>query len=280
MAAPVQLYTPVPSSESFVISDPTKGTTPAHTGYGENIVKSEAKPDDNSAHPASSFIHTNLSSRQRRYFLLSMFILVELLWIGFGVYAGMKTARISVPSDGFYTFFNSYNIPSKQVSQSTLSFLAGIYQSAALIFPGNLLAEAYANEWYHRLHGAQANDKAGIDSVSVLTSGPIDRARYFYKKRRDVSRVFPLAFVASILLIPLHNMMHSMITLGPAEIENKDFNLTLGALPSIDFNTEDQNARDLQLAARDAYVSQVIHGFLDIVSSFSSGRARRGNHDS
>lgn len=66
-------------------------------------------------------------------------------------------------------------------------------------------------------------------------------------------------------------MMHGIITFSPV-YNYTDENLIIGTLPSIttfgnDRTQTNQNARNLQIAARDAYFSQVINGLFEMVGS-------------
>ena len=211
------------------------------------------------------------TSRRNRFLKLGAFVLIELLWLGFGLFVGLRTERLKVRT---LTFFG-FSVDSEQISQSTLSFFAGLYQTAALVFPGAIVADVYASEWFHLLHNTMADavDKTKVDRVSLLTAGAVARFEHLVDRKRS-SRAFSIAVSVSILLIPLHSMMISTVTIGPAFISNTT-ELTIGILPAIStfgggIGGTDENARNLQLAARDAYISEVTQTFLDVVCRVSS----------
>lgn len=254
MASRLELIrNPESSSESFIITSTQKlEQASAQNDLWNNEV--QVSPEEDRA-------------RRNRFLRLAMFVVLELLWIGFGLYVGLNDTKLK---NRFLTFFG-FTVPSEQISQSTLTFIAGLYQTFAFIFPGALIGEAFAGEWLHLLHDPQliSKDKASVDVVSLLTSGSVDRIKYFTDRKRS-SSVFSVALVVSLLLIPLHSMMTSVVTMGPAFKQNST-SLTIGILPSISTfgggqGEINQNARNLQLAARDAYISEVTDSFLDVVS--------------
>lgn len=216
----------------------------------------------------------NKVSRRSRLLKLGAFVLIELLWLGFGLFVGLRAEKLKIRT---LTFFN-FEVDSEQISQSTLSFIAGLYQTAALVFPGAIVADVYASEWYHLLHSTTTGtvDKMKVDKVSLLTAGAVERLKHLADRKRS-SKAFSLAIFVSMLLIPLHSMMISTVTLGPAFVGNNT-EITIGTLPAISTFGEgiggtDENARNLQVATRDAYISGVTGAFLDVVCINSPNRS-------
>lgn len=207
-------------------------------------------------------------SQRNRFQKLGTFVLIELLWLGFGLFVGLRTETIKLKSRTYS--FLGHSIDTVQISQSTLSFIAGLYQTAALVFPGAIVADVYASEWYYLLRNTMSNavDKTKVDKVSLLTSGAIKRLEHLVDRKR-ASRTFSLAILVSILLIPLHSMMISTVTIGPVSVNNTT-QITIGTLPAIrTFSETDENAQNVQQAARDAYISEVKGSFLGVVRTDS-----------
>lgn len=206
--------------------------------------------------------------KRNRSLKLGTFVLIELLYLGFGFLVGSRTETIKLKSTQLHSFLDYY-IDTVQIKQSTLSFIAGLYQTAALVFPGAIVADVYASEWYYLLHNTMSNavDKTNVDKVSRLTAGPIKRLEHLADRKR-ASRAFSLAIIVSILLIPLHAMMIGTVTItssvsttaiGTAQIP-------IGTLPALfTFDDPAENAQSILLAARDAYISIVADDPLDVV---------------
>lgn len=96
--------------------DVAKGIAPVRMGPEQIGGTAKAEPDK-SPYRTCFLIPINLTLRQYRYLLFSIFILLECIWLGFGLYVGQVTWTLRVPNDGQLRIFN-HTIPFEQVSQS------------------------------------------------------------------------------------------------------------------------------------------------------------------
>lgn len=203
--------------------------------------------------------------------MLFVFIFLESLWLAFGLCAGQLT--ILVAENTMLSVFG-FLIPSSSFLQSTLSFIAGIYQDIALFFPGVLIGGVLATEWEHFIHAHHEQPLFDeLEEVFHLTHGGFMKNIRHILNRRP-SAAFCLALSASCLLIPLHSFMSSTITVGQGNKFNST-SLTIGILPFISTfgggqGETDENMRNLQLAARDAYIKEVADSKLALVRSSES----------
>ena len=191
-------------------------------------------------------------------------VFLEFLWLGWGLYVGLKIPTIANRELRFFGF----EVSSAQVSQSVQSFLAGLYQTFALIFPGALVCEAFASEWAYLLENSPspAEDKQDADYVSLLTSKTSDKLKHVFLLKR-ASPVFCIALVSSLLLIPLRSIMISIVGINEAFSSEKD-DVSIGALTSIggiDTSSPEGLVRVMQLATRDAYNAEIAHNQLALV---------------
>ena len=122
-------------------------------------------------------------ARSTRFRTLLVFVFLESLWLGWGFYVGLKAPSIA---NREFHFFGK-EVTWSHISQSVLNFLAGLYQTFALVFPGALVCEAFASEWVYLL-------KSNLSLAEA-------KQRIFLLK--CASPVFRIALVASLLLVPL-----------------------------------------------------------------------------
>lgn len=206
--------------------------------------------------------------RRSRVLRLLSFVTIEMLWLGFGLFVGLRLPAPTLP-EGLLDFLKRPESHG-QIYQSILTFVASLYQTFALFFPVALVGEVFASEWYRLYRMKEGRpDTMDLDSVSRLTSGKAVMVRHFCDKKR-ASTIFKLALVVSFILIPFRSIMVGVVSISQA-YKAAGTNLSIGILPPISTFGEgigetEKNARSLQLAARDAYVDVVNGGLLNYVS--------------
>lgn len=79
-----------------------------------------------------------------------------------------------------------------------------MWHAVAVAFASTILNDAYSREWTVRQNARKVASakisKDSIDSVSIITSGELDRLTYLKSNHAIASRTFKLAFIASTCL--------------------------------------------------------------------------------
>lgn len=170
-------------------------------------------------------IRSPLKLRNSRIVRLVIFLVLEAIWLGFGLVVCFRP--IVIPSG---------DISMGRISMSSTSIFAAafgsfgiLWQSFALLTIFDVIQEIYSGEWHEMVKRQMVDQRRVIrdmDTVSTLVSGRILQARHAFRSGHSTLR-YKLAVIISLLLIALSALAPNAISISSVSSEKT---LMIGAI--------------------------------------------------
>lgn len=201
------------------------------------------------------FVRLPLKLRDSRIVRLIIFLMLEAIWLGFGLVVYCRPILIPSGDIGL----GRISMSSTSIFAAALGSLGILWQSLALLTVADLVQEIYSGEW-HEMVKRQAEDQQrsirDMDTVSTLVSGRILQARHAFRSGDSTLR-YKFAFIISLLLIALSALAPNAIDISSISSEKT---LMIGAI-NVDITSSLPTSLNMtygQLLSRVAQVESVI----------------------
>ncbi|KAF5347328.1 hypothetical protein D9756_009882 [Leucocoprinus leucothites] len=149
-----------------------------------------------------------LSQLWNKYTRCLAFLVIEGAFFALAAYLQVKEVRLPYRLPGFLSRFNTTSLV-----KGAIVILFNVWHGTAVACVVNILNDAYSREWKVR-RNMQKGDVEGVDSVSIITSGLLDRLKYLGSEFVRASPTFKLACITSLWLASLQHAGSAAIVVG------------------------------------------------------------------